>query len=86
MFAGEATEDSLAGRCFDEMEDGQSEQDQDGIGQPGVQDSEMEALRHTVGVKKLEDIEVEEVEAVAALTDQEEGAPGEESGDGVGAA
>jgi hypothetical protein len=68
------------------MEDGQGEQDQDSVGEPGVQSDEMKSLGYTVGVEKLEDVEVEEVKAVAALTDQEEGAPGEEGGDGVGAA
>jgi hypothetical protein len=68
------------------MEDGQGEQNQDGVGEPGIEGDEVKALRHMVGVEKLKDVEVEEVKAVAALTDQEEGAPGEEGGDGVGAA
>src|SRR5712671_109087 len=46
----------------------------------------MEAFRHVVGVEKLEDIEVEKIETIAALADQEEGTPGEEGGDGVWAA
>jgi hypothetical protein len=65
------------------MEDSQGKQDQDGVGEPGVESDEIEALGHTVGVEKLEDVEVEEIEAVAALANQEEGAPGEEGGDGV---
>jgi hypothetical protein len=84
--AGEATEDSLASRGFYEMEYGQGEQDQDGVREPGVESDEVKALGHVVGVEKLEDVEVEEIEAVAALADQEEGAPGEEGGDGVGTA
>ena len=84
--AGEAIEDGFAGGDFDEMEDGQSEQDQDGVGEPGVQGGEMKALGHVVGVEKLEDVEVEEIEAVAALANQKEGAPGEEGGDGMGTA
>jgi hypothetical protein len=39
-----------------------------------------------IRVEKLEDVEMEEIEAIAALADQEEGAPGEEGGDGVGTA
>ena len=65
------------------MEDRQGEEDQDGVGEPGVESREVEALGHTVGVKKLEDVEVEEIEAVAALADQEKGAPREEGGDGM---
>jgi hypothetical protein len=65
------------------MEDGQGEQDQDGVGEPGVESDEIEALGHTVGVEKLEDVEVEEIETVAAFADQQEGAPGEECGDRV---
>jgi hypothetical protein len=68
------------------MEDGQGEQDQDGVREPGVKSGEVKALGHVVGVEELEDIEVEEIEAVAALADQEEGAPGEYGGDGVGTA
>ena len=60
------------------MEDGQGEQNQDRVGEPRIQCGEVEALGHMVGVEKLEDVEVEEVEAVAALTNEEEGAPGED--------
>jgi hypothetical protein len=84
--AGEALENGFASRGFYEMEDGQGEQDKNGVGEPGVQSDEVEALGHMVGVEKLEDVEVEEIEAVAAFADQKEGAPGEEGGDGVGAA
>jgi hypothetical protein len=68
------------------MEDGQGEQNQDGVREPGIESDEVKALRHMIGVKKLEDVEVEEIKAVAAFADQEEGAPGEEGGDGMGAA
>jgi len=68
------------------MEDGQGKQDQDPVREPGFQSSEVEALRHVVGVEKLEDVEVEEIKAVAALADQEKGTPGEQGGDGVGTA
>ncbi len=83
---GEAVEDRFAGRDFDEMEDGQCEQNQDGVGEPGIQGGEMKALGHMVVVEELEDVEVEEVEAVAALANQEERTPGEERGDWVGTA
>jgi hypothetical protein len=76
-----AVEDGLTGRSFDEMKDSQCEQDQDCVGEPGVQGGKVKALGHMVGVEELEDIEMEEVEAVTALADQEEGAPGEERGD-----
>jgi hypothetical protein len=52
-------EDGFASRDFYEMEDGQGEQDQDSVGEPGVQGNEVKALGHMVGVKKLEDVEVE---------------------------
>ncbi len=81
---GEAAEDGFTRGDFNEMEDGESKEDQDGVGEPGVQGDEVKALGHMVGVKKLEDVEVQEVEAVAALANKEEGAPGEEGGDGVG--
>jgi hypothetical protein len=84
--AGEAIENSFAGGNFDEMEDGEREQNQDDVGEPGVQRGKMKTLGHAVGVEELEDVEVKEIEAVAALTDQKKRAPGEESGDGMGAA
>jgi hypothetical protein len=68
------------------MEDGQGEQNQDGVGEPGVESGEVKALGHMIGVEKLEDVEVKEIKAVAALSDEEKGAPGEEGGDGMGAA
>jgi hypothetical protein len=68
------------------MEDGQGEQNQDGVREPGIESDEVKALRHMIGVEKLEDVEVEEIKTVAALADQEERAPGEEGGDGMGAA
>jgi hypothetical protein len=40
------------------MEDGQGQEDQDGVGEPGLESDEVEAFGHTVGVKKLEDVEV----------------------------
>lgn len=84
--AGKAVEDSFARRDFDETEDSQGEQDQDDVGEPGVQSGEVKSLGHTVGMEKLKDVEVEEVEAVAALANEEEGAPGKKSGDEVRAA
>ena len=80
-----ATEDGFASRGFYEMEDGQGEENQDGVGEPRVQSGEVKALGYMVGVEKLEDVEVEEIEAVAALANEEEGTPGEDGGDGVGA-
>jgi hypothetical protein len=68
------------------MEDGQGEKNQDGVGEPGIQSDKVKTLGHMIGVEKLEDVEVEEIEAVAAFADQEKRAPGEEGGDGVGAA
>ena len=85
-FAGEAVEDGFARRDFDEAEDGQREQDQDDVGEPGVQGGEVKAFGHTVGMQKLEDIEVQQVEAVATLSDEEKRTPGEDGGDGVGTA
>jgi len=65
------------------MENGQREENQDGVRKPWVQSNEVKALGHTVSVEKLEDVEVEEVETIAALTNEEEGTPGEYGGDGV---
>ena len=36
-------------------------------------------------MQQLEDVEVEEIEAVAAFADEEDGAPGEDRRNGVGA-
>ena len=75
MLVGEAVEDCSAGRDLHEVEDGESEQNQNDVGEPWVESDEVKALGHVVGVKELEDIEVEKVEAVAALADEEKGAP-----------
>jgi hypothetical protein len=45
----------------------------------------VKAIEDTIGVEELEDIEMEEIEAVGALANEEEGAPGEERGDWMGA-
>jgi hypothetical protein len=84
--AGEAAKDGFAGRDFDEMEDGEGEQNQDDVGEPWIQGGKMKSLGHMVGVEELEDVEVEEVEAVATFTDKKKRAPGEERGDGMGTA
>jgi hypothetical protein len=68
------------------VKDGEREQDEDNVGEPGVESSEVKTLWHMVGVEELEDIEVEEVEAVTALADQKKRAPGEDRRDGMGAA
>ena len=86
MLAGETPEDGFTSRDFDEVEDGQSEQNQNYVGEPWIQGSEVQALRHLVGVEELEDVEVEEIEAVAALANEKEGTPREDSRDGMGAA
>ena len=84
--AGKAVENSFACWDFDETEDTQGEEDQDDVGEPGVQSGEVKSLGYTVGMEKLKDVEVEEVEAVAALANEEERAPGKKRGDGVRAA
>jgi hypothetical protein len=84
--AGETIEDGPASGNLNEMEDGQSEQNQDGVGEPRIKGRQVKALWHMVEVKELEDVEVKEVEAVTALADEEERAPGEECGDRMGAA
>ena len=65
--AGEAGKDGFASRSFDEVKGCQSEQDEDPIGEPGLQSGQVEPLRHMVDVQKLEDVEVQQVEAIAAL-------------------
>jgi hypothetical protein len=85
-FAGEAIEDGLAGWDFDETKDGQGENNQDDVGEPGIQSGEVEALGNAVDVEELKDVEVQKIEAVAALADEKEGAPGEDRRDGVGTA
>ena len=42
--AREATEDGFASWSLDEMEDGQGEQNQDGVGEPRIQSDEVKAL------------------------------------------
>ena len=83
MLVGEALQNGSAHRNLDEMKDGQSEQDEDDVRKPGVKSGEVKALGHLVGVEELKDVEVEEVEAVAALTNKEQGAPGKQRGDGM---
>jgi len=65
------------------MKDGQRKQDQDNVGEPRVQSCKVEALGHMVSVDELEDIEVEEIETVAALADEKKRAPGKKCGDWV---
>lgn len=77
---------SPACRDFDEMEDRQCKQDKDGVGEPWVQNGEVEPFRHMIGVEQLEDIEVEEIKTVAAFTNQEKRAPREDSRNRMGAA
>ena len=67
------------------MKDRQGKENQDDIREPGVQYGEVQTFGNVVGVKELKDVEMEKVEAVAALADQEQGAPGEDCRDGVGA-
>jgi hypothetical protein len=76
----------LASWSLDEMEDGQGEQNQDGVREPWIQSDEVKALGHMVGVEKLEDVEMEQIEAITAFANQEKRAPREEGGDGVGTA
>ncbi len=66
-FAGEAGKDGSASRSLDEVKGRQSEEDEDSIGEPGLQSGQVEPLRHMVDVQKLEDVEVQQVEAIAAL-------------------
>ena len=82
----EAAENGFAGWGFYKVIDEEGEQDQDGVGEPGVEGGEMKALGDLVDVKKLVDVEVDEVEAVAALADEQERTPGEERREQVRAA
>ena len=66
----EAAENGFAGWGFYKVIDEEGEQDQDGVGEPGVEGGEMKALGDVVGVEKLVDIEMDEVETIAALTDE----------------
>jgi hypothetical protein len=68
------------------MEHSQREQNQNDVREPRLQGGEVETLGYMIAVEKLKNIEMEEIEAVAAFADQEEGAPGEEGRDGVRAA
>jgi hypothetical protein len=79
----EAFEDCFASRNFDEAEDGQGEQDQNDVREPGVKGGQMKTLRHPVSVEELEDIEVEKIEAVAAFANKKKGPPGEDGRDGM---
>jgi hypothetical protein len=58
---GKAAKNGLSSRVFYEMKGGQCEQDEDSVGEPGIQSEQMEAFWHMVNVQKLEDIEVEQV-------------------------
>jgi hypothetical protein len=67
------------------MKYGERKQNEDDVGEPGVEGGEVKTLGHMVDVEELKDIEVEEVEAVAALADEKKRTPGEDCGDGMGA-
>jgi hypothetical protein len=82
----ETIEDGFAGGDFDEMEDGQCQQDQDGIGEPRIQSGKVETFGQVVGVDELKDVKVKEIETVTALANEKKGTPGEERGDGMRAA
>jgi hypothetical protein len=86
VFMGEMAEDGFACGGFDKVEGRQSNQDKNPVGEPGLKRRQVETFRHMVGVKKLKDVEVKEVQAVAAFADQQEWAPGEESRDRMRAA
>ena len=73
--AGEPLKNGPAGWDLNKMEDSQREHNQDGVREPGVQRNKMEAFGYAVGVEKLEDVEVEEIEAVAALANQKKRTP-----------
>ena len=75
MLAREAVEDGSANRDFDEVEDCEGEQNQDCVGEPGVEGNEVKALGDVMGVEQLEDVEMEKVEAIAALADEKKRPP-----------
>lgn len=72
---GEAAQEGFAGRSFYEAVDGEREQDQDRVGEIGVEGGQMNALGDVVDVEELKDVEMDEVEAVAALADKQERTP-----------
>ena len=78
MFAREAPQNRFAGRNLNKVKDRQREQNQDHVREPRIERFKMKALRHMVSMNKLEDIEVEKIEAIAALTDEKKRPPGEE--------
>jgi len=65
--AGETTKDGFASRGLDEVKDGKGEQDEYTVREPGIQSGQVESFRHMIAVQKLEDVEVEQVEAVATF-------------------
>ena len=52
------------------MKDGQGKQDENPVGKPRVKSEQVQTLWNMVGVEQLEDIKVEQVQAVAAFADQ----------------
>jgi hypothetical protein len=50
-FAGEAAEEGLAGWGFDEVVDNEREQNEDSVGEPGVEGGQMETLGDAVDVE-----------------------------------
>ena len=73
--AGESLQDCFARGVLEELIDKQSERDDDRVGDPGVEGSHVQPLRDAVEVKQDEDVEVKQIEAVAAFADQEDRLP-----------
>jgi len=68
--AGVAAKDGFAGRDLYKVKGGQGEQNKYSIGEPGVESSQAEPLRHMIDVQKLEDVEVEQIKAIATFANE----------------
>ena len=66
-FAGEMAKNDFASRNLYEVERRKGEQDEYPIREPRIQLEQVKTFGHTVNMQKLEDIEVQQVEAVATL-------------------
>jgi hypothetical protein len=80
------TKDGFAAGNFHVVIGREGKQDEKDVREPGVEGSKVQTIRQMVSMDENEDVEVEKIETVAAFSNEEEGAPGKDRRDRVGAA
>ena len=71
-------QDGFARGVFYEAVDEECEQDQDCVGDPGVESGNVQALWNAIEMEQDVDVEVKQVETVTALADEQDRLPRED--------